>query len=524
MAEDKGIIKHASSVTTATLISRVLGYIRDMAIAVVFGAGFAADTFYAAYRIPNLLRRLLGEGSLSTSFVPVFTDYLTNKTEADARRLWNVVFTFLTILLMVLTLLGILFAPQITKLIAWGFTGSEGKLELTILLTRIMFPYLFFICLAALMLATLNSLHIFFIPALAPAMLSVAEILYVGVIAVFFVSVKTDMSTAVVGLSAAVVAGGIGQLVFQLPSLYKRGWVLKFAWDPGHPGLHQILCMMIPAMIGFSVEQINTFVNTVCASFLAEGSVTALYYSNRIVQLPLALFGISIATVSLPLFSRNVAKNDTVALRQNFSQAVRLIIFTILPAMAGLMVLSTPIIRLLFEYGKFTAEATRLTSTAMFFYAIGLVPFAVVKVVAGMFYAYKDTRTPVLVAGAAMALNIVLNIVLMKPLGVGGLALSTSIASFVNVIILGYLLRKKVGLLDGKRISVTFYKCLFAVGVMTIACYLLSGMVFKGSTVLGVLLSVLSSVLIYFGISYFFKLEEFGIMLNLFKLKIVKPK
>jgi len=499
----KTIVKYVSSVSFATLISRILGYIRDMLVAQVFGAGFVADAFYAAYRIPNLFRRVLGEGALSASYVPVFTDYLTLEKREETQKFLNTVFTVFFLLLSFLAILGIIFAPQITTLFAWGFQVTPNKLQLTISLTRIMFPYLLFICLAALLLGTLNSLHIFLIPALAPINLSIAEIFFIFVVYTYF-----HPANPIQGLAVAVLIGGLLQFLFQLPALLNRGWKLRWHLDLTHPGVRRIGLLMLPAMFGFSVEQINTFVDTICASFLREGSITALYYSNRLMQLPLAIFGIAIATVSLPLMSKSASVKNITELKETLSLSLRTMIFVICPAMVGLMTLTVPIIRLLFERGKFDTVATYLTADALFYYSLGLIAYSGVKIVAAAFYSLKDTKTPVKIAGICISLNVMLNLLLMGPLGVGGLALATAISSTVNLVSLTILLRRRIGHLGLRKILKTVEQVVTVSAAMGLLCYFLGYYVFNHSKFLSVSIPMLVGIIFYFSSAYFLKIEE----------------
>lgn len=497
----KKITKYFGKVSFAIFICRIFGYIRDMFVANFFGAGLFADAFYAAYRIPNLFRRLLGEGALSASFVPVFTEHLTTKSKKETQDLLNAVFTALFIILSTLSILGIIFAPEITKIVAWGFEISPKKLELTITLVRIMFPYLLLICLAALLLGTLNALHIFFLPALSPLYLDFAEIIYILLIAGYLLS-------PIKGLAVAVVIGGLGQFAFQLPILFTHGWHLQFKISFSQPGLKKIFLLMLPAMVGFSVEQINAFVDTLCGSFLREGSVTALYYSNRLMQLPLALFGIAMATVSLPMMAKSVSEKNFTELKDTLSLSLRTVLFIIIPASVGLMVLAEPIVRLLFQRGAFTAEATRITSQALFYYALGTFAYAGTKIVAAVFYSLQDTKTPLKAAILALSLNITLNLILMVPMGVGGLALATAISSIVNFSVLLIILRLRIGKVGLKRIIETVKRTLLATLIMGIVCYLLAYHLFPWSKFLSVIIPITSGTTIYFLLAHFLKMEE----------------
>ncbi len=514
MSERK-ITGYLSSVTIATGISRILGYIRDMLVAQAFGAGLFADAFYAAYRIPNLFRRLLGEGSVSASFVPVFSEYVQTKEQKQTQELFNVVFTVLTTILSTITILGIIFAEPLTKIIAFGFTSTPEKLNITTILTKIMFPYLFFACLAALLLGVLNSFKTFFLPAIAPAGLSISEILCILVILKLFVFTD-DQKIKMLALS--VVFGGFLQYFIQQLKIYQYNLSIKLNFNLHHPGLRKILALIIPTMIGFSVDQVNAFVDTVCASFLKEGSITALYYSNRLMQLPLALFGIAMATVSLPLMSSSIAQNDIQKMKETLNFSLRMVLFSLVPASIGLITLGLPIIKALFEYGKFTSYASKLTYSALSFYSLGLVSFSFVKVLATAFYSLKETKIPVKIATLCMVINAILNIILMKPLGIGGLALATTISSTLNAYLLLYNLRKKIGLIGGKKILKSFIKILVASLIMGFIVFVLSKFEYIHKFLV-VFITVTAGIIIYFLLSKLLDIEERNPILELLKEK-----
>lgn len=296
MSQSNKLTRYVGSVTVATTISRIFGYIRDMFIAQLFGAGIVADAFYAAYRIPNLLRRLLGEGSMSASFVPVFTEYVDTKSKEETQELLNVVFTTLLTILGVITVLGIIFARPITFIITNGFASTPEKMNLTVTLTRIMFPYLILTCMAALTLGVLNSNRSFFLPALSPIALSISEIIYVLLVSSFFITLEAKVKW----LAIFILIGGLGQYIPQQIGVLRLKYKIGFKYSFKHEGFRKIFTLMLPVMIGFSVDQINAFVDMICASFLAHGSMTVLYYSNRLMQFPLAIFGIAVSTVALP--------------------------------------------------------------------------------------------------------------------------------------------------------------------------------------------------------------------------------
>ena len=530
MEREGKITRSVAGVSVSTLASRILGYLRDMLIANFFGAGLVADAFFVAYRIPNLLRRLLGEGALSASFIPVFTGYLTTKPREEAQKLARISGLLLLTILAILTILGIIFSPIIVRLIAPGFIKDPEKLSLTITLTRILFPFMIAIGMAALALGILNSLHRFIIPALAPCLLSISEIS-------FILFICPLMERPIIGLVFGVLVGGFAQFFFQLPSIIKKGFVIpagKSSSNPrlklmdypqnllknlsvlwkrwismlNHPGVKRIGLLMLPATLGLSVSQVNTFVDTICASLLKEGSVTALYYANRLMQLPLALFGTAIATVALPMMSRSVAATNMKELKDTLLLSLRMIMFTIIPASLGLIILGSPIISLLFERGRFTAQATQATSWALLFYSTGIVAYAGVKVVASAFYSMQDTRTPVRIASIAMVANIVLNLILMRILDIGGLALATAIASFINLLILLYYLRKKIGRLGGKKVLLSLTKILLASSAMGIACIYFSRLLGQINKLIQVAGTILISVIIYILVTHLLRCDE----------------
>ena len=505
--KETSLAHSASRAGLGTLVSRILGYIRDMLIASYFGAGTSADAFYVAFRIPNLLRNLLGEGALSASFIPVFSEYLIKKEE-DAWEVARLTFSILLVLLSVLTLLGIAIAPFIVRIIAPGFISLPDKFSLTVTLVQIMFPFLLLICLAALATGILNSLRSFFVPAVAPVMLSMGEIFSVVIIVPL-------MEGSVKGLAWGVLLGGLGQLLAQVPSVIKfwprRGTHTKcgsgfFKLLFSHPGVKKIGILMLPATIGLGVYQINAFVDTICASYLIEGSPTALYYANRLMQLPLAIFATSVATVSLPTMSEFIAKEDKDGLLKTLNSSLKMIIFLMVPASIGLIVLGKPIVALLFQRGNFDLFATNLTYLALLFYSMGLISYGGVKVVASAFYSMQDTKTPLQVSIVAMLINVELNFIFMRFMGVGGLALATAISSTVNMGLLLLLLRRRIGKLQGGEILNFFWRNGLISVVIGIVCFIFlkSGL----NVFLQVILGIGLSGVILFSLGFVFKFKE----------------
>jgi putative peptidoglycan lipid II flippase len=499
------LARAAGVFTGATIVSRILGYIRDSLVADFFGAGAAADAFYAAFRIANLFRRLLGEGALSASFIPVFSEYAEKQGKERTQEFLNTMFTTLLCVLTTLTVLGVVFAPQITRLIAMGFERTPERFALTVTLTRYMFPFLLFISLAALITGVLNAFRSFFLPALAPASLSLAEMGYIFAIAPF---VSTEKQ--VIGLAISVVVGGFGQFFIHVPALWAKRYSLRLKYNLAHAGVRRVAKLMLPATFGISVDQLNAFVDTICASFLVEGSITALYYANRVMQLPLALFGIALSQVALPSMATSVARGDVREVKETLNFALRLTLFMIVPAMTGLIVLGRPIVKILFEHGRFTAQATALTNWALLFFALGLFAYAAVKILASAFYAYQNTRIPVITAALCVALNIVLNLLLMRPMGVGGLALATATASWVNAGVLYLCLRRKIGLLGGRRIFKTLSKAIVASAVMAVFCWAVIRAAFQVLLVLRLSIAIAGGGMLYLASARLLHMEEWA--------------
>lgn len=498
MKNEEKTTRWTAGVSLSTMLSRILGYIRDMFIARMLGAGMAADAIFVAYRIPNLFRRLLGEGALSSSFIPVFVEYLQKKEKDESKSFVKSMFVVLAVILVILTLAGWLLTPVIVRLIAPGFIGNPAKLDMTIRLTRIIFPFMIAIGMGAVTLGILNSLGRFIIPALAPCMLSISEIL-------FILMVCPLMNEPVYGLAVGILIGGFAQFLFQVPPLWKRGYfsfyfikgLASIRELAGHPGVRRVSALLLPAAVGLSIIQINIFIDTICASILEEGSVTALYYANRVMQLPLALFGTAVATVSLPLMAESSVVSDFGEMKETLVSGLKMMFFTLLPATVGLVVLGKPVIRVLFERGEFTYHASSLTSWALMFYSSGLFWYAGVKLVVSAFYSLKDTKTPVRIAVYAMVLNIVLNLILMRFLEVGGLALATAITSLFNLVLLVFMLEKRIGTIGLKNLAGSFLKTILAVLPLVLVCFLSYRVFGSASKYLHVGITVPVSVLVF---------------------------
>ncbi|MBF0380370.1 MAG: murein biosynthesis integral membrane protein MurJ [Magnetococcales bacterium] len=459
------MVRAVGTISFFTLLSRILGFVRDVVIARIFGAGMGADAFFVALKLPNFLRRLFAEGAFSTAFVPVFSDYLKEGDDDATKEAVKAVFTSLTTVLVVVVGIGQIAMPLIIWIIAPGFTDDPEKYQLTVDMTRITFPYIFFISLVALAGGILNSYHRFALPAFTPLLLNITMIIGALYIAPL-------MERPIIGLAIGVLLGGVAQLAIQLPALKKIGVSFSFRWNWQHPAIKRILLLMGPSLLGVSVAQINLLFDIFLASWLREGSISYLYYADRLVEFPLGLIGIAMGTAILPALSAKASSGDSEGLRADLDFGLRLVLIINIPATVGLLVLREPILSLLFERGAFDQEATLLTAQALFAYGLGLAAFSAVKVLAPAYYAMKDTKTPVRIAIICMVSNMVLNIILMFPLQHAGLALATTIAAFLNAILLLRGLEKKVGYRPGKQFIKTMFKTLLASGVLCGYLYL----------------------------------------------------
>jgi putative peptidoglycan lipid II flippase len=460
--EKQNISRAARTVGFYTFLSRILGLIRDVVVAGFFGSGMAADAFFVAFRIPNLLRRLFAEGSLTIAFIPVFAEYLGRKTREDAFQMARAVLGLLALVLVAVTVLGILFAPWIVRIQAFGFGGSGMKYELTVLLTRITFPYILLVSLVAFFMGILNTLRHFAAPAAAPIFLNV------GIIgATLWISPSLDQP--IVGVAVGVLIGGLLQVALQIPVLVRKGFSLLPTWMPGHPAVRRIGLLMAPAVFGSAIYQLNQFIGTLLATFLPEGSVSRLYYADRIVEFPLGVFAIAISTAALPSLAKQAAAKDLAVFKETLSHSLRLVFFVTIPSMAGMIVLRVPIIQVFFQRGAFDALSTEMTAVALLFYSAGLWAFSVNRVMVSAFYAFQDTLTPVKIAAVAMLANGLFSLLLMGPLKHGGLALALSIASTLQFVLLVFILEKRKGILDLRSLLRGALKSVAASLVMAIA-------------------------------------------------------
>lgn len=489
MNDEAGRLTRAAGVVGFfTLLSRFTGLLRDVVIGFLFGAQGAADAYFVAFRIPNLLRRLTAEGALTVAFIPVFTNYLAREGKVEAVKVAQVVFSFVVMFLAVVTLLGVLFAGPLTRLFAPGFLQDPAKFELAVSLTRWMFPYIFFISLVALAMGILNAMRHFMAPAVSPVLFNLCN---VACALLFF----PLLDEPILGLAFGVLIGGAVQLLFQVPYLLRNGIVLKFNFNFRHPGLGRLLYLMGPAAFGAAVYQINVLVSTMLASLLPTGSVSYLYYADRFLEFPVGVFAIALGTAALPSFSTLVAAGNVAELRTTLAYSLRLVNFISLPATVGLMVLAVPLFAIFFQRGAFDATVTVNAAQALIFYSLGLWSISGTKLLTPVFYAMEDTRTPVLVGMVAFVINLAASLALMGEIAVassdapslvtpivatlttqlgvaslahGGLALATSIASMCNFLILLLILARRLGGIQLREIAGSLWRSIASAAVMAI--------------------------------------------------------
>ncbi len=501
-----------------TFLSRIFGLGRDTLIAYLLGAREAADAFYVAFRIPNLLRRLLAEGCLTISFIPVFTEYL-KKDKKEAKAVADYTFTLLTLVLVAITLIGVIFAAFFVKLTAFGFTEDPQKYALTVQLTRITFPYILLVSLGALAMGILNSLKHFSTPAASPILLNLGIIL--GALLL-----RHHTSQPSVALAIGVILGGVMQILLQVPALKKLGFLPRISWNPHHPGVVRVMKLMLPSIYGSAVYQLNLFAITFMASFLTTGAVSYLWYADRVMEFPLGVFAISFATVILPQLSEHAAEKNLPKLKKSFLEGLRMIYFINLPATVGLIVLADLIIATLFQHGSFSEHSTQMTARALQCFALGLPFVSGTRITSSGFYALQDAKSPVKAANVAIFANILMGALLLKPLGHLGLALGVAFGSFCNFNQQIYQFRKKVGALGLKQLLGLIIRVSFASLAMGAVLYgatpwvrfYLGEQTFARLAALVIL--IILGVLAYFLFSKILKIEETDHLLKILKRKL----
>ncbi len=493
---------------SATFMSRIAGLVRDVVVARFYGAGMVTDAFFMAFTIPNLLRRFFGEGSLTAAFVPIYTEVYQQRGEKEAQQLANRCITLLLLIMLVVVFLGVLFSPLIVQGIGYGFGEVEGKLKLTSQLNRIMFPYIGMVSILALLTGILNVRGHFFLPALSPLFLNLAMIISALTMGHLF-------AQPIFALALGVLLGGVVQLLLQFPALcrYKIKIRLNFNFH-GDVYLRKIMTLMLPGIAGVAIYQINIIVTRLLASFLPEGSVSYLYYGQRLFEFPQGIFIASLAQAALPMMSRQVASNDIAGMRQSLAFAMSLITIFTLPAVIGLIICAQPIYSLFFLGGEFDVVALKNTALALICYAPGLIFVGYSRIAAQTFYALKDTRTPVVVSFWTLLVNLVAGIVLMQFYGFIGLAVALTLASAVNALLLVVLLQRRVGTFVHKSLYLPILKAIPGCIAMTlIVSYFLSqidwlqtGLILPKSLFLGGAISC--GVIVYLGCCYLLKIDE----------------
>jgi putative peptidoglycan lipid II flippase len=461
------VVGAAGAIGLATLASRVLGYVRDMVVAGAFGAGPVTDAFFVAFRIPNLLRRLLAEGALASAVIPVFADSLARGDPENFARTVRAVAGVGLAVLVATCSLGVLFAPAIVTVMTPGWAADPPLINLAVRLTRVMFPYLLLVGLAALATGVLNTHHRFFSAAIGPAVLNVGIVSCVWLLA-------GRLDPPVLALAVGVLVGGLGQLAVQLPELSRLGVPLIPSTEWRHPAVARIGRLLVPVVFGLAGVQLAALVNTLLASLLPPGSVSYLYYADRVMEFPLGVFGIALATAALPSMAEQAARADHLALRATLGFALRVALFVAVPAAAGLLALGEPIVRLLFVRGEFGPTAAAATTEALAAYAVGLPAFSATRIAAQTFYALGDTRTPVRLGLIALAANVGLALLLMGPLRHAGLALASSLSAYLNAAALYWLLRRRLGPLGSRQLLASLGRTALASAVLLAWCLLLS--------------------------------------------------
>jgi len=455
----KRIVRSASIITPLTLLSRVTGYVRDKVIAVLLGAGTRSDAFFVAFRIPNMLREIVGEGAMSSAFIPVYAEVSETRSEAEARAFVGRALGTFALVLAGVTVAGILCSPWLVDLLAHRYRAIPGKFELTVVLNRWIFPYVFLVSLSAFCQAILNARHRFAVAAAAPLFLNLAMIFGAVVIA-------PRLEEPTYGLAAGVLLGGALQIVVQIPQLMKLRVVGRPASGWRDPAVRSVLGLMTPRLFAYGINTINSVIATRFASSLGNAQVSHLYYANRLKELVLGGFAVSLATAILPLLSRQALAADRGPFKESLAFALRLIAFVTVPATIGLIVLRIPIVRVLFEGGRFGPQDTLPTAEVLGALSTGLLFFASVRVIIPAFYALKDTRMPVLAAFADCVVFIALCVAWAKPLGLAGIGLAASVSAAVNATVLVAVLRRREGRLRGREIAVSLARIALASAAM----------------------------------------------------------
>ena len=487
------VARSAGIVSIAVMFSRLLGLMREVIFARYFGAGFLYDAYVVAFRIPNVLRDLFAEGALSVAFVKVFTDYQINKGEKEAWRLASLVLNALAVVMSVICIVGVIFSRQFVNLVADGFSPEKAALATT--LTQIMFPFILLVALAAVAMGVLNTKGIFGIPASASTVFNIVSIVF-GLGLAYYLSGGGWLNSgdknaipdfpsqwAIIGMAIGTLIGGAAQFLMQLPALFKVGFRFSPILSFTDEGVRKVIALMTPAILGTSAVQINVLINTYFVSQI-EGGQSWLNYAFRLMQFPIGIFGVAVGTAAIPVLSRLASEGKTREFRDTISSSMNLVFLMTLPSACGLIVLGEPIVRLIYERGKFDATATSMTAIALVGYSIGLTGYAAIKILSPAFYALNDAKTPMIIAIASIAVNFIGSYFLREwlshygvtpetPYGYGhvGVALATSIVALVNFFALALLMRRRIKRLNGRDIFASFAKIAAASAVLSAVCY-----------------------------------------------------
>ena len=519
MSEKEQITRATGIMGIATSLSRVAGLVRDMVVASLFGAGFGTDAFFMAFTIPNLLRRFFAEGSLTAAFVPTFSAVYHKEGEEEARRVAAICWTALTLVMVGVVILGILCSPLVVRIIGYGFGSVAGKLALTDTLNRLMFPYILFASLLALLTGVLNVYGHYFLPALSPLFLNLAMILCALLLA-------SQFQVPIMALAVGVLVGGLLQLLLLFPMIRRYKLSLRPDFHFRHPAVRRVARLMVPGLFGVAIYQINVIVTRLLASFLPQGSVSYLYYGQRLFEFPQGIFIVSLAQAVLPAMSRQVALGDREGLKESLRFALVLLSLVILPAVVGLLLCATPIFSLFFMGGAFSFHDVQQTALALSAYAPGLLFVGISRVVVPTFYAMQDTRTPVWISLWTLLANAGLGLALMGPLKHTGLALALTLSAAFNCLVLLWALRRKIGHLGLMSVWRSVLRALLPLGGMAWVVFLLLGLgdwaapqarLVKGAVLAA---AICSGLLVYAGGCLLCRVPEAGRIMDLLGRKL----
>jgi len=508
-----GVAKAAGILMLSTIFSRVVGYIRDIIIGAQYGQSSLTDAYLAAFSIPDFLYYLLVGGAVSSAFIPVFSSYIATDRKDEGWRVASTVVNIVIPLMLIGITIASVLAPYIVKyLLVPGFTPEN--MALTVTMTRIMLVQAFFMSLNGICMGILNSYQRFLAPAIGSVMYNVTIIVF---------GVALAKKLGIVGFSVGVAAGAIVQFLIQLSALRNIGLKYQLVLDWRHPGVRRIIYLMVPVLLGFSMNQLGLFVQQNISSSLAQGALTAVRWAQRIMQLPIGLFAITIAMAVFPTLTGQVARREMDLFKSSFSLGLRTIFFITVPCSVGLALLGKPVIRLLYQQGNFTAENTAVTAYTLAFFCLGLFAYGGVQLMNRVFYALQNTWTPVTIGASAMALNIVLNFLLIDLLGTGGLALAYSLAGIVNLVVLLLLLRRYIGHIGGRLIISSFLKTLVFSLIMGFVAYGVSwglenfviDVGTKSGQLIQVACSISAGILVFFYLTLRSDMEEMKMVIDI---------